>query len=179
MGIFLSSAVSLAQIIATLYLARVVDRVGRRLMTFIGLYIMTISLVALAISFWLTGHYVGYLALVAVLLYRVSFSISLGPMPYIITAEIFPNSFRASGVSLCWAVNWATNFMVSLSFLPMMNLLSTSVTFIVYAVVCIFAVWFVYACVPETRGQTLEQLEETVNAAHPESPPAGSMSLEG
>merc|ERR1712003_409899 len=129
-----------------LYLARVVDRVGRRIMTFIGLYIMTVSLLGLAVTFWLTGSYVGYLALVAVLLYRVSFSISLGPMPYIITAEIFPNSFRASGVSLCWAVNWAFNFLVSLSFLPMMQLLSTSFTFITYAVVCVFAVWFVYAC---------------------------------
>merc|ERR1712050_674901 len=144
MGIFLSSAVSLAQIIATLYLARVVDRVGRRLMTFIGLYIMTISLVALAISFWLTGHYVGYLALVAVLLFRVSFSISLGPMPYIITAEIFPNSCRASGVSICWFVNWASNFIVSLTFLPMLHALTTSGTFLLYAAICVFAIWFIY-----------------------------------
>jgi len=159
LSVFLSAAVSGAQIAATLLLARTIDRVGRRPMSFIGLGLMILSLSLLGASFLLSGKGEGWLALCAVFLYRVSFSISLGPLPYIITAEIFPQSFRASGVSLCWAANWGANFLVSLTFLPLLGVLTISGTFFMYAAVCCFAVYFVHERVPETRGRTLQELE--------------------
>merc|ERR1719213_602549 len=102
---------------------------------------MTISLCGLGGSFLLEegSSMQGAGALVSMLVYRVAFSLSLGPLPYIICAEIFSNSIRASGVSLCWAANWAANFVVSLTFLPLMGVLTTSGTFFVYAAVCVFA----------------------------------------
>mmetsp|Transcript_71592 Transcript_71592/g.209841 ORF Transcript_71592/g.209841 Transcript_71592/m.209841 type:complete len:324 (-) Transcript_71592:29-1000(-) len=162
LSVFLSAAVSLIQIMATLFLAGVIDRVGRRPMCFIGLGFMTLSLVVLGVSFLLSAKAAGGLALGAVLLYRVAFSLSLGPLPYIITAEIFPNRYRASGVSLCWAVNWISNFVVSYTFLPLAEVTTIPGTFFMYAAVCIFAIWFVHHQVPETSGRTLEQLERLV-----------------
>lgn len=166
LSVFLSAAVSLIQIMATLFLAGVIDRVGRRPMCFVGLVLMTVSLVVLGVSFLLSGKAAGWLSLGAVLLYRVAFSLSLGPLPYIITAEIFPNSYRASGVSLCWAMNWISNFVVSLTFLPLAEVTTIPGTFFMYAAVCIFAIWFVHHQVPETTGRTLEELEHLPQPGH-------------
>merc|ERR1712107_443850 len=146
----------------TLFLARVVDALGRRFMSFVGLVGMAFSLHMLALVFQLPEALEGWLSLVAILLFRIFFSISLGPLPYIITAEVFPAGFRASGVSLCWAMNWFANFIVSLTFLPLMDQLTPTWTFVMYAGVCVLAIWFIYTCVPETSCRTLEQLENEV-----------------
>jgi SP family galactose:H+ symporter-like MFS transporter len=158
---FLCAVLSLAQMVATLLLARVVDRVGRRFMSFLGIALMVVSLVALGTAFLplLSSQDAEWLAVGSMLVFRVAFSISLGPLPYIITAEIFPGSCRASGVSLCWFVNWASNCGVSLAFLPLLKVLHTSGTFFMYASVCVLAMIFVKFCVPETSGQALEEPE--------------------
>jgi len=155
-SILLSSAVSLAQLAATLLLALLVDKVGRRIMALIGCALMAVSLIILGLAFCMPEEDAGFLALTGVLIYRVAFSISLGPLPYIITAEIFPAAYRAPGVSLCWAVNWLSNFGVSLTFLPMLNTIGDAATFFIYAGVCLLAMVFVWACVPETNGVSMD-----------------------
>mmetsp|Transcript_48393 Transcript_48393/g.144519 ORF Transcript_48393/g.144519 Transcript_48393/m.144519 type:complete len:485 (-) Transcript_48393:25-1479(-) len=170
LAVFLSAAVSLMQIIAMLLLAGVIDRVGRRPMCFIGMALMIVSLTWLGVSFLLSGMFAGWSALGAVLLYRVAFSLSLGPLPYIITAEIFPHSYRASGVSLCWAMNWISNFIVSLVFLPLTEVTTVPGTFFLFAVICVFGVWFVRRQVPETTGRTLEELEHLERPADASRP---------
>lgn len=176
-SVFLSATVSMIQIMATLFLAGVIDKVGRRPMCFVGLTLMTFSLTLLGVSFLFSGHAAGWLALVAVMLYRVAFSLSLGPLPYIITAEIFPSSYRASGVSLCWAMNWISNFIVSLTFLPLSQVTTIPGTFFMYAAVCLFAMWFVHHEVPETTGRTLEELERLGRTAEA-APEAAAAALE-
>merc|ERR1712232_315756 len=90
---------------------------------------------------------------VAILAYRVSFGMSLGPLPYIVTAEIFPSSYSAAGASLCWSFNWVSNFLTSLTFLPLVDYLSEAGAFVAYAVICIFALLFLCTCVPETKSE--------------------------
>merc|ERR1712232_462579 len=90
---------------------------------------------------------------VAILAYRVSFGISLGPLPYIVTAEIFPSSYSAAGASLCWSFNWISNFLTSLTFLPLVDYLSEAGAFLVYSVACIFALLFLCTSMPETSGE--------------------------
>lgn len=171
-AILLTAGTGLAQICATFLCARVVDKWGRRYMSFLGLTGMIISLAALGAAFQLTDSYRGILALISVLVYRCMFSISMGPLPYIITAEIFPTSFRAAGVSLCWSMNWATNFLVSQTFLPMVNVLTTSGVFFAYMAVCFVAIAFIRSCVHETCGQTLEQLSNLPEMAAEVKPSA-------
>jgi len=155
-SMLLSALLSAVQMTATLLLARLVDRVGRRPMSFIGLASMVTSLATLGVAFELPIESSRWLAVWSLLIFRVAFSLSLGPLPYIITAEIFPLSCRASGVSLCWSVNWLSNCLVSMSFLPIMEVLHTSNTFFMYAFVSIIAMIFVKLYVPETSGKTLD-----------------------
>ena len=157
-----SSMVTVFQLGATVFLARLVDRVGRRPMIFVGLVGMVGGLVGLAISFLLPLHHPTRpgLAIAGMLLYRIAFSLSLGPLPYIITSEVFPMSYRGAGISFSWGCNWASNFVVSLTFKILLGALTPTGTFMLYCAFCFFAIWFVYACVKETKGQTLEDLED-------------------
>lgn len=155
---FLCVCLSGAQMAATLGLARVVDRLGRRPVSLVGIAMMTASLLALSVAFvpdlLPSAEFASWVSVLAMLFFRLAFSISLGPLPFIITAEIFPTSCRTSGVSLCWFVNWVSNFAMSLAFPPMLQVLDAHGTFFLCACVCILAFIFVKFCVQETRGQT-------------------------
>ena len=119
-AVFLSAGISLCQMAATLLLSRLVDRVGRKPMSYIGLSCMVISLGGIIYSYLLPpSHQAGWMALISCFSFRVAFSVSLGPLPYIITAEIFPESIRTPGVSFCLAVKWVANFTVALTWLPL------------------------------------------------------------
>ena len=119
-AVFISAALSLSQMCSTFLLSRLVDRLGRKPMSFIGVGCMLVSLGGIAYSYLLPpSHRAGWVALISSFAFRVAFSVSLGPLSYIITAEIFPEDIRAPGVSLCLAVKWVANFLISLTWLPL------------------------------------------------------------
>merc|ERR1719326_751033 len=64
-----------------------------------------------------------WLAVAGMLLFRTAFSLSLGPLPYIMTTELFPQQVRGIGVSWSWTVNWGANFLISLTFPSMVEFL--------------------------------------------------------
>lgn len=93
------------------------------------------------------------------ILYVSSYALGLGNVPWQ-QSELFPLSVRSLGSGLATATNWGSNFCVALLFLPMMDLLSPSWTFVVYALVCAagwVAIWMIY---PETKGLSLEEVGE-------------------
>ncbi|KAH7040135.1 general substrate transporter [Microdochium trichocladiopsis] len=94
--------------------------------------------------------------LTSMMLFTASYALGLGNVPWM-QSELFPLSVRSLGSGLATSTNWLANFVVGLTFLPLMELLSPSWTFVVYAVVCAagwLAIWHVY---PETAGLTLEE----------------------
>lgn len=149
----LSSVISCASLAATLVLAKFVDKVGRRFTGIIGCAAMTLFIATLGLAFLVNGPGSEIVAFIAMLGFRVAFSISLGPLPYIITAEVFPSNFRMPGVALCWAVNWFSNFVVSLTFPLMVDLLSEANIFFMFAFVSIASMIFIWRIVPETSGE--------------------------
>lgn len=103
-SILLTAGVGIAQLVATFVLMQLVDRVGRRPLNFIGLAVMIMSLALLGVSFLPAVHgepAARWLAVLGMLLFRVSFSLSLGPLPYIITAEVFSTRVRSAGAWVC------------------------------------------------------------------------------
>jgi len=93
----------------------------------------------------------------SLLLYVSSYALGLGNVPWQ-QGELFPLSVRSLGSGIATATNWGANAIVGLTFLPMMEFLSPSGTFLVYAMVCVGA----WACVrryyPETMGLSLEDV---------------------
>ncbi|XP_074471018.1 solute carrier family 2, facilitated glucose transporter member 12 isoform X1 [Sebastes fasciatus] len=99
-------------------------------------------------------------SLISLLVYVAAFSISLGPMVYVVLSEIFPMGVRGRAVSVVSAVNWATNLLISMTFLTITEKIGLPNVMFLYAAMCFVLLVFVILCVPETKGRTLEEISK-------------------
>jgi hypothetical protein len=94
------------------------------------------------------------------MVYVASFAISLGPIFWLLIAEIYPLQVRSSSEGLAATFNWGSNLLVSLTFLTLLQGIGAPKTFWLYGLCAIGAWIFSYSLVPETKGRTLEQIEQ-------------------
>ncbi|KAI1311796.1 putative MFS myo-inositol transporter [Xylaria venustula] len=152
--------------VAALFL---IDRIGRRRILLHSIPYMAIALLATAFGFGISGvssinarepqfaQGAAVLILVNIILYVAAYAIGLGTVPWM-QSELFPLNVRSRGSGLATATNWLANFIVGLTFLPLMDAISPSWTFVLYSIVCVvgwFAIWCIY---PETVGISLEEV---------------------
>jgi len=83
----------------------------------------------------------------------------LGPIPWIVIAEIFPNKIRGRAAALATSTLWTTVLVVTFTFLSLVHALGVSGIFGIYAILCVVSFVFILKMVPETRGKTLEQIQ--------------------
>ena len=140
-----------------------VDKFGRKPLMIIGSVGMAISMIALGLTFYF--NQVGIMALVWMLLYTAAFAMSWGPVCWVLLAEIFPNSIRGA-MSIAVAAQWIANWVVSLTF-PMMNdnvwltnKFHHGFAYWIYGLMSVLSAIFMWKMVPETKGKTLEQMED-------------------
>ncbi|MBT8264318.1 MAG: sugar porter family MFS transporter, partial [Muriicola sp.] len=100
------------------------------------------------------------LVLIAILLYVASFAISLGPVMWTLISEVFPSKIKGIAISVVGFFNSLVSFSVTQVFPWELSNLGPTVTFALYAVLSLCAVLFVYKFVIETKGKTLEEVEE-------------------
>jgi SP family galactose:H+ symporter-like MFS transporter len=136
-----------------------VDRIGRRPLLLVGIAGMIVTLAVLALSFRGTFANLEWIAVICLMGYVASFAIGLGPIFWLIIAEIYPLKVRGLAEGTAATFNWASNLIVSLTFLTLLEKLGTSSTFALYAFFSVASWLFSYYRVPETKGRTLEQIE--------------------
>ncbi|CAL9674945.1 sugar porter family MFS transporter [Streptomyces sp. enrichment culture] len=136
-----------------------VDRVGRRPLLLTGAVGMTLTLAALAVVMSVP-HLPGanWLSFAFLSLYIVMYAVSPGLVAYVVISEIFPLHVRAKATGAATFVIFATNLMIALTSLPMLDGLGTPATFWLFTGICVLFVVFCLR-VPETKGRTLEELE--------------------
>ena len=141
-----------------------VDRFGRRPLMIIGALIMAFSMIILGTTFY--THNVGVGSLICMLVYTAGFAMSWGPVCWVLLAEIFPNSIRSVVMSIAVAAQWIANFMVSWTF-PMLDknqylteTFNHGMAYWIYGIMGVLAALFIWKFVPETKGKSLEQMEE-------------------
>ena len=100
------------------------------------------------------------LVLIAILLYVASFAISLGPVMWTLMSEIFPSKIKGIAISVVGFFNSLVSFSVTQVFPWELSNLGPTVTFALYALLSLCAILFVYKFVIETKGKTLEEVEE-------------------
>ena len=93
------------------------------------------------------------------LLYMVGFGLGWGPVPILLMSELLPARYRNQGSAIVISANWTGGFLVTLLFGPLTAALGGGGVFCVFGVACLLAAGFVWRCVPETRGKTLEDIE--------------------
>ncbi|KAG8385260.1 hypothetical protein BUALT_Bualt03G0023500 [Buddleja alternifolia] len=106
----------------------------------------------------------GWLALIGLALYIISFSSGMGTIPWIVNSEIYPLHYRGVCGGIAATANWISNLIVAQSFLSLTEAIGTSWTFIIYGVISVVALFFVLVCVPETKGLPIEEVEEMLES---------------
>ncbi|KAI5054138.1 hypothetical protein GOP47_0004629 [Adiantum capillus-veneris] len=146
------------------------DKVGRRPLLLISTTGITLSLALLAVFFAFIenheplkeeGHSVGPLAvlvIIAVCFYVAFFSIGMGPICWVLTTEIFPLRLRAQAMSMGIVMNRLSSSIVSLTFLSISRAITFMGTYILFTGISLCSVIFVFLCVPETKGKSLEEV---------------------
>ena len=106
-------------------------------------------------------------ALIAVMAFVSFFEIGLGPIPWLIVAEMFDAKYVATAMSMACIVNWACNFLVGLLF-PFMNQLLGAWTFGPFGAILVCAFVFTYVYLPETHGRSVEEIHRLIGAGDEE-----------
>jgi SP family galactose:H+ symporter-like MFS transporter len=167
-AILATAGVGMVNVIMTLVSMWLIDRVGRRPLLLTGIAGMAFTLGALGMAFHgaIRSTASTWLAVISVMAYVASFAISLGPIFWLLIAEIYPLEIRSSAEGLSAAFNWSSNLLVSLTFLTLLQLMGPSRTFWLYGLLAVAAWIFSFYLVPETKGRTLEEIEAFWRAGH-------------
>jgi SP family galactose:H+ symporter-like MFS transporter len=94
------------------------------------------------------------------MVFIASFAFSLGPVVWTVINEIYPSHVRGRGVAVATAANWGAAWLVTQFFLTLTNRLGESGTFALFAVMCVVSYVFIWKLVPETKGKTLDEIQQ-------------------
>jgi SP family xylose:H+ symportor-like MFS transporter len=157
----------------TLVATLTVDRLGRKPLMLAGAVVMAIAMFSLGSLFYLNPdvehpafEQFGVLALCSMLLYIAGFAFSWGPIVWVLLSEIFPNAIKGKALGIAVAAQWIANLLVSWSFKVLDGSTSLNASYHhafaywVYGVMSVLAALFVWRWVPETKGRSLEAIQE-------------------
>ncbi len=159
--------IGVTNVVFTIVAVLLLDKLGRRVFLLIGTAGLTVALVGLGLFFQVPSIKSGasWLALASLILYIASFAVGLGPVFWLMIAEIFPLKIRSAAMSVCTVANWGFNFLVSFTFLQLISTAGKGGTFFIYAGLGVLALIFFAWMVPETKGRSLEEIESDLGAA--------------
>jgi sugar porter (SP) family MFS transporter len=143
-----------------------VDVIGRKKLFYLGLAGMATMLVLLGLAFQQGARSWGIGVLLVLLAYVAFYSLSISPLFWLMSAEVFPNRLRAVGASASTVSNWSANLLISVTFLSLIDLIGKSWTFWLYAIFAVLGIVFVWRFVPETKGRPLEHIDEYWTNGH-------------
>ena len=156
--------IGLVNLLFTFVAIAFVDNAGRRPLLLIGTAVQTLALALVSWMFHTQQN--GLPLLFCIMAFTGAFAMAMGPIPWIMCSEIFPNKVRGRAMSIATFTIWASCYVVAQTF-PMLNdskAIGPVVTFCMYGVVSLLTFTFVLFAVPETKGRTLEEIESSWKA---------------
>ena len=175
-----SLSIAITNFIFTLIALLIIDRVGRRRLLLLSIPVMIAGLLASSIAYQRLGHTLlninsasmsdnrspwAIMILIAMIIYVCGYAIGLGNIAWQ-QSELFPLSVRSLGSGLATATNWGSNFVVGLTFLPMMEYLTPPWTFGIYAFICALGWGCAWRIYPETKGLGLEDVRSLLRDSY-------------
>ncbi|KAF6823366.1 MFS monosaccharide transporter [Colletotrichum plurivorum] len=165
MQLIMSGVLNCVQLVGVLPSLWTMDRFGRRWILLIGSVGMTVchtviaALVAVFSHDWPSYTTQGWVSVAFLLVYIWVFGFSWGPVPWALPSEVFPSSLRAKGVAVSTCSNWINNFIIGLITPPLIQGTGFG-AYVFFAAFCALSFFWVWFFVPETKGKTLEQMDE-------------------
>lgn len=164
LALLLSLVVAFMNALGTVLGIYLIDHFGRKKLALSSLFGVTVSLIILAMAFLLqpsesvTGAY-GWLAVLGLALYIAFFAPGMGPVPWTVNSEIYPEAYRGLCGGMSATVNWISNLIVAQSFLSIAEATGVGPTFLILAGIAVAAFIFVAVFIPETKGLSFEEVE--------------------
>ncbi|MCE5331738.1 MAG: sugar porter family MFS transporter [Bacteroidales bacterium] len=156
-GLFNAIFVQLVFFLSTIIAILLIDRMGRRLLMLMGTALMAVSLLILSIVF--NNPQSGIFIFIIIMIYIGSFGFTLGPVVWVLISEMFPPEIRGKAMGISSASLWlATFFVVLIS--PSLLKIGASFNFIIFSILNVFGFLFCLKFLPETKGKTLEEMDE-------------------
>ena len=150
----------------TIVAIKYVDKWGRKKLLLLGAAGMAVCLALIGLAFY-TNSTEGYWVLAGILAYISFFAISLGPLTFVVVAEIFPTHIRGRAMSVAVFFLWLSVYVVSQTFPMLLESIGSAYTFWIYMVMSVITFFFVWMLVPETKGKSLEEIEQLWIAPKP------------
>ena len=162
-----TSILGVVNLIFTLLAIKFVDKMGRKPLLYIGSIGMTVALAAVGLFIYFDA--IENWILPFLLLFMGAFSISWGPIVWVLLSEIFPTKIRSLALAISVFIQWVANFIVT-QFFPTLvenqwlkDNFNGAFPFYLFALICLFSLFFVWKKVPETKNKTLEQMDTLWN----------------
>ncbi|MBB6448767.1 SP family xylose:H+ symportor-like MFS transporter [Geomicrobium halophilum] len=156
-SMFQTVIVGIINVIFVAIAIKYVDNWGRKPLLIVGSIVCSISLFGVAVLSLFDIF--GVSTLIFILLYVAFFQMSWGALAWVLLSEIFPNKIRGQAMSIAVMCLWVANLIVSSTF-PLLNDIMGGATFAIYGIITVIAMLFVWKVVPETKGKSLEEIEE-------------------
>ncbi len=154
----------LTSVVATLLGIWLLTKIGRRTMFLAGLGGTTTSLLCIALS----SHFLEgtaalpFIVLSLTIVFLAFMQGCIGPILWLLLAEIFPSNLRGLGMGICVFFLWITDFCIGLAFPVLLNKFGLFTTFMFFVFSGIIAMIFVKTCIPETKDRSLEEIEQSL-----------------
>ncbi|MFD2656911.1 sugar porter family MFS transporter [Gracilibacillus thailandensis] len=153
-----TSIIGSVQVVFTILAIFLIDKLGRKKLMAIGSSLMAIFMLLIGSVFYFEPASSGVLLIILIAGFTASFCVSMGPIPWIMIPEIFPNHLRAKAVGIATIFLWGANWAIG-QFTPVLiNNMGSSFTFWMFAVINVICFIFVMTIVPETKNKTLEEI---------------------
>lgn len=150
--------IGLVNVVFTFVAIFTIDKWGRKPLLFAGVGGAVVSLIIIGALFAL-GITSGPWILIFILAFISCFAFSFGPVCWVVVGEIFPNAIRGKAMALATLSLWVGNFLVGQLTPVMLEGLGSSWTFWLFAICCSPALWITWKLIPETKGRSLENIE--------------------
>lgn len=161
-----TTIVGVVNFISTFVATVLIDRLGRKVLLYISSTSIIITTGILGGYFYLLNnvHEVdvrpyGWLPLASFVIYVLGFSLGFGPIPWLMMGEILPAKIRGPAASVATGFNWSCTFLVTTTFPLLKETIGPEFIFWLFGCITILGLAFTISFVPETRGQSLDDIE--------------------
>ncbi len=158
-SLFQTIIIGVVNLTFTIVAMRLIDKVGRKKLLLIGSAGMVITYILIGACFFF-NYLHGIHVLILILMTIAFYATSLAPVVWVLISEIYPNRIRGEAMSIATFFLWVASFVLTLTFPILEEHVGESYTFWLYAAICLLGWLFIFRYVPETKGKSLEELEE-------------------
>ncbi|XP_023011500.2 facilitated trehalose transporter Tret1 [Leptinotarsa decemlineata] len=156
------------QLLSSFITPTLVDRFGRKILLLVSVAGLVIAEVPLGVYVYLKVHgtdldSISFLPIICMIAFILFYTFGIGPLPWTVASELFPNNIKSKAVSLTSVICWVLAFLIVKFFQSVADSIGMGVSFLILAGICAVSIAFIQFFVIETGGKTFGQIQKELN----------------